>query len=185
MIRLAAGTVIVESGKVLLVKREDFEVWCLPGGRVDEGESMAETAVRETREETGLEVELICLIGISSEIGAWSDWHIAGFAAKPIGGELNPQAEEIIDIGYFAPDDLPEEMFWWHRRHIADYFNGMGGSAVWRQDVPAQPGPTNREELYALRDQSGLSRTEFYKWYYESNGRGRETYQVNGKPDKS
>ena len=47
MISIGAGVVIVEDGKVLLVKREDLEVWALPGGGVDEGESLAETAVRE------------------------------------------------------------------------------------------------------------------------------------------
>ena len=56
MIRLAATVAIVQDDKVLLAKREDFEVWCLPGGMVDVGESLAETAVREAHEETGLTV---------------------------------------------------------------------------------------------------------------------------------
>ena len=170
MIRLAATVAIVQDDKVLLAKREDFEVWCLPGGMVDVGESLAETAVREAHEETGLTVEITRLVGIYSEIGAWNDIHLALFAARPTGGALFPQADEVLDLRYFAPTDLPADMFWWHRQQVADLFAGVGGSAAWRQNVAAQPGATTREALYALREASGLSRTEFYHWYYESLG---------------
>ena len=74
MISVGAGVVIVEDGTVLLVKREDLEVWALPGGGVDEGESLAETAVREAYEETGLEVEITHLIGVySGGLDIWSE----------------------------------------------------------------------------------------------------------------
>ena len=181
MISLGAGVIIVESGKVLLTKRKDLEVWCLPGGRVDEGESLAETAVREAREETGLEVEVTRLVGLYSEIGSWSDWHIASFAARVAGGELRLQVNEVIDMRYFAPDVLPDDMFWWHRRHILDFFDGVGGSAAWRQEIDVQSGASSRAELYALRDQSELSPADFYRWYYESNGVGRMKRQDNGR----
>ncbi len=181
MIKLGAGVVIVESGKVLFTKREDLEVWSLPGGRVDVGESLAEAAIREAREETGLEVEITHLIGLYSEIGSWNDWHIASFAARVVGGMLQRQSDEVLDIQYFAPDNLPDNMFWWHRRHVADYFAGAGGSAVWRQEIEVQPGAATRAALYAMRDDSGLSPSEFYKWYYESKGVGRMTEQGNGR----
>ncbi|MCP4415522.1 MAG: NUDIX domain-containing protein [Chloroflexi bacterium] len=173
MISIGAGVVIVEDGKVLLLKREDFEVWALPGGGVDEGESLAETAVREAYEETGLNVEITHLIGIYSEIGSWSDWHIASFAAKIVGGELKSQVGEVLDLRFFPLDSLPKDMFWWHRQHIEDFQAGAGGSGANRQDVISQPGAANRAELYAMRDKSGMSRREFYHWYYESNGSGK------------
>ncbi len=168
MISIGAGVVIVEDGKVLLIKREDFEVWALPGGGVDEEESLAETAVREAYEETGLKVELTHLIGIYSEIGGWSDWHIASFAAKVIDGKLNAQLDEVLELRYFPMDGLPKDMFWWHRQHIKDLQNGAGGSMMSRQDKMTQPGASNRAELYAMRDNSSLSRSEFYHWYYKS-----------------
>lgn len=168
MISIGAGAVIVEDGKVLLVKREDLEVWALPGGGVDEGESLAETAVREAYEETGLEVEITHLIGVYSEIGSWSDWHIASFAARIVGGELKTQLGEVLDLQFFPLDRLPTDMFWWHRQHIEDFQAGLGGSNACRQDVVTQPGASNRSELYAMRDKSGMSRSEFYRWYYES-----------------
>lgn len=178
MISIGAGVVIVEDGKVLLVKREDLEVWALPGGGVDEGESLAETAVREAYEETGLEVELTHLIGIYSEIGSWSDWHVASFAAEVAGGELKTQLGEVLDLRFFPLDALPEDMFWWHRQHIEDFQAGLGGSGVNRQEVVSRPGASNRAELYAMRDQSGMARREFYHWYYQSNGPTRRIRQV-------
>ena len=57
---------VFDAGKVLLIKRRDFQVWALPGGGIDAGESVAQAAVRETREETGLEVELQHLVGVYS-----------------------------------------------------------------------------------------------------------------------
>jgi ADP-ribose pyrophosphatase YjhB (NUDIX family) len=55
---LAVNVAVIDGDRVLLTRREDFEVWCLPGGTVDEGESLAEAATREVREETGLDVRL-------------------------------------------------------------------------------------------------------------------------------
>ena len=169
MISIGATAVIVQDNKVLLVKREDFEVWALPGGGVDEGESLAETAVREVYEETGLEIEITHLIGLYSEIGSWSDWHLASFAARVIGGDLKSQMGEVLDLRFFPLDELPEDMFWWHKQHIADFQTNSGSSPNRRQNVISQPGATNRAELYAMRDQSGLTRTEFYHWYFKTN----------------
>ncbi|MEU1647566.1 NUDIX hydrolase [Micromonospora zamorensis] len=63
---VVAVTVFVqdEQGRVLLIRRTDNGLWALPGGAQDFGEYITETAVRETREETGVEVEVIGLVGI-------------------------------------------------------------------------------------------------------------------------
>ena len=61
---LAVIVAIIEDGKILLTKREDVEVWCLPGGGVEDGESVAEAGIREAKEETGLDVELTSLVGV-------------------------------------------------------------------------------------------------------------------------
>ena len=111
MISLGAGVIIVESGKVLLTKRKDLEVWYLPGGRVDEGESLAETAVREAHEETGLEVVIDGLVDVyhnpPSEGGA-SIFIL--YRAHAVGGTL--QAGDDADgVGFFARDQLPELAF--------------------------------------------------------------------------
>ena len=89
MTSFGVTTTIFQEGKVLLVKREDFPVWCLPGGLIEDKESVAEAAVREAREETGLEIELLHLVGLYSR-PAWRKGgvHEISFAAKPIGGTL-------------------------------------------------------------------------------------------------
>ncbi|MFC8847125.1 MULTISPECIES: NUDIX hydrolase [unclassified Micromonospora] len=66
---VAAVTVFVqdEHGRVLLIRRTDNGLWALPGGAQDFGEYIAETAVRETREETGIDVEVIDVVGIYTD----------------------------------------------------------------------------------------------------------------------
>lgn len=172
MVKLGATVAIIEDSKILLTKREDFEVWCLPGGHVDEGESIAEAAIREAREELGLEVELTRFVGVYSRLGGDSCIHLNLFAAKITGGNLTPQPEEVLEIAYFAPDELPELMFWWHRQQIVDAFNG-DEAVVWSFEViPAEP-VASRQELYALQARSGLAPSDFYKHYFEKNGTHR------------
>ncbi len=55
-----------EQGKIVFIKRNDLPVWDLPGGHVEEGESLVEAAIREVKEETGLDVRITRLVGIYS-----------------------------------------------------------------------------------------------------------------------
>ena len=127
---LGVEIAIVEAGKVLLIKRRDFAVWALPGGGIDAGESAAAAAVREAREETGLEVELLHLVGVYSR-PAWCQGgdHDLIFAARPLGGELMRSGDETLDAGFFAPDALPEPLVYWYCQRIADALAGMRGIA--------------------------------------------------------
>ena len=58
-----------EAGELLLIRRSDNDNWALPGGGVDLGESLAQAAVRETREESGIECEITGLSGIYTDPG--------------------------------------------------------------------------------------------------------------------
>ena len=169
---LGVNLAVIQDGRILLIQREDFEVWCLPGGHTDPGESVAETAVREAREEIGLDVELTRFVGVYSRIGGEYTIHLNLFAAEPVGGEIKLQTDEVTAIDYFAPDALPDEMFWWHRQKIADAMNGVSG-AVWRFEVVPAEIVNSRPELYALQSKSGLAPSEFYKYFFESNGTHR------------
>jgi 8-oxo-dGTP diphosphatase len=177
---LGVEIAIIRSGQILLTRREDFETWCLPGGNVDAGESTAQAAMREAREETGLDVQLERLVGIYS-MPRWGRGgaHIVVFAARPAGGGLRPQPGEVVAVRYFDPDALPEPLLGWHRQRIWDALNGVGGSVAWSQAVawPFDQDVT-RPALYALRDQSGLSRQEFYLQHFGRAGRDAETLEV-------
>ena len=160
---LAVIVAVIEDGKVLLTKREDFEVWCLPGGGVEEGESLAEGAIREAKEETGLDVELTRLVGVYSRMGGgMQDVHAVLYAARPIGGELRTQPNETIDVAYFPFDQLPEEMLFGHKKRIRDAIKHAGGVSVRQEITIPDTKQYTRKELYESRDQSGLTRQQFY-----------------------
>ena len=99
--------------KVLLTQRADNGLWCLPGGGIDPGESAEETCIRETLEETGLEIQVIRLVGIYTspnviiEYEDGNRWQSVGmnFEAVILGGEMR-KSEETIDLGYFPVDSL-------------------------------------------------------------------------------
>ena len=168
---------IIQNGKILLTKREDFEVWCVPGGAVDENESVAQAAIREAFEETGLEVKLTRLIGIYSR----ASWpvavdHIISFLAEPIGGKINPDPSEVIEIGYFSAGEIPDDLLSWNRQRIIDAFSGVGGGVAWSQEIESPfPEGTTREDLYRMRDESGLSRRDFY---YETLGKAGAVNEI-------
>jgi glycerol-1-phosphatase len=164
--KVGVNVAIIHNEQILLTKREDFGVWCLPGGHVDDGESVAQAAIREIAEETGLEIRLTRLVGIYSipKAQAWVNLIIL-FAGESIGGALRAQQGEVSEMAYFYLDAIPENLLWGHRQRILDVFNGKGGSVVWLQHVPFDL-TTNRQELYDLRDESGLSGQEFYVEYF-------------------
>src|SRR3990172_7682886 len=130
---IAVNVAVIHEGKILLTKREDFEVWCLPSGGVEDGESLAEAAIRETKEETGLDVELTRLVGVYSRLGGLPDVHAVLYTARPIGGELKTQPGETIEVAYFSFDHLPEEISFGHIKRITDAINDMQGVSVRQQ----------------------------------------------------
>jgi ADP-ribose pyrophosphatase YjhB (NUDIX family) len=101
--------VIDDDNQILLSKRGDFGTWALPGGRVDSGELIHESAAREVQEETGLEVEIDRPVGLYFQQGR-SRMNIL-YRAKPIGGELFGKTDETLDNRFFSPDKLPENLF--------------------------------------------------------------------------
>ncbi len=170
---------IMDEGKILLTQREDFEVWCLPGGGVEDGESLAKAAIREAKEETGLDVELTGLVGIYSRVGNISPGHMVLFAAKPIGGERKCQSDETIAVEWFTADEIPSLLSAGHKRRIKDAIEGVSGIVV-AQDInsPGMPDKITGRQLYELRDKSGLPPQEFYIHMME-NAEIEETVEVN------
>jgi ADP-ribose pyrophosphatase YjhB (NUDIX family) len=153
---LDASVAVIENEEVLLVRRDDFKVWVLPGGRVEPGESVAEAAIREVYEETGIRVKLTRLVGIYA-MPRWIDnSHRVVFTARPVGGVLQPQPGETTEAVYFRAEALPELLLWWHRQPIQDALGGVGGSAVWQQELYWPSDWMPPQEVVALRQQGPL-----------------------------
>ncbi len=97
--RLAVDVVVVfEDGSIVLVKRKNppFKgCWALPGGFVEYGETVEEAAVREVKEETGLDIKLTKLIGVFSDPNRDPRGHVVSIAyiGKPIGGQLHASSD--------------------------------------------------------------------------------------------
>ena len=179
MINLGVNVAVIEDGRVLLTQREDVEVWCLPGGQVESGESLAQAAVREVREETGLEIELLRLVGIYSRpLWMGQGYHIAVFAARPVGGAPLPQPGEVIAMDYFPAGSLPP-LLWGQRQRIEDALAGVTGVVRMQEIAPDLPQLT-RAEIYALRDRSGLPRADFYAQVMEQFGPESQQIEVPG-----
>jgi 8-oxo-dGTP diphosphatase len=134
MTRLVASVVIVEDDQVLLQRSERSGiVWGLPGGVVEDDESVAHAAVREAKEETGLEVQLERLIGVYSR---GDDVHIVVFAGRAVGGRLQADADEVLEVPYFDPEDLPDSLVPAMRLQIEAALAGVGGGIVWSGGIP-------------------------------------------------
>lgn len=104
-----------DEGQILLMKRADDGTWCLPCGFVDPGESPAETAVRETKEETGLDVRVTDLVGVyyGPANAASPHGHVAVcYLCEREDGTLR-LSHEGSDLAYREIDEVSN----WHRNH--------------------------------------------------------------------
>ena len=109
----ASAIVTDELGRILLIKRRDNELWALPGGGHDIGETIEQTAIREVKEETGLDVEIVALTGIYTDpahVVAFSNGEVRQqfslcFTTRQKGGTLAID-HESTDIAWTSPDDI-------------------------------------------------------------------------------
>ncbi|MFJ5885306.1 NUDIX hydrolase [Kitasatospora cineracea] len=129
----AASVVVVGGdGRVLLQRRTDNGMWALPGGRMDLGESLAGCGIRETREETGLDIEIVGIVGTYTDPGhvfAYDDGEVRQefsicLLGRPVGGELQ-SSDESFEVAWFTPeetDGLP--MVPSIRKRLSDWRSG-------------------------------------------------------------
>ncbi|MFE2973044.1 NUDIX hydrolase [Streptomyces sp. NPDC059340] len=110
----AASTVVVDdSGRILLQRRSDNSMWALPGGAMNIGESLPDCAVRETREETGYDVEITGIVGTYTNprhVFAYDDGEVRQefsicFLARPVAGQL-AVSEESTDVRWFLSEEV-------------------------------------------------------------------------------
>jgi 8-oxo-dGTP pyrophosphatase MutT (NUDIX family) len=137
-IRLGCSVTIFDSTgqKIFLTQRTDNNLWCLPGGAVDPGESVAEAAVREVMEEAGLSIQVKRLIGVYScpnrvvEYADGNRWQIVAlnFEGEILAGEPCC-SDEVSAFGFYSFDEMKSlQLMDHHWERIEDAFA--------RQDVP-------------------------------------------------
>lgn len=115
LVPAASAVVTNERGEILMQRRTDNNLWALPGGTMDFGETIADTAIREVREETGLDVEIERIVGIYSDprhVIEHSDGEVRQqfnicFAARLVGGTLRG-SDESTDVRWIPSDNLDE-----------------------------------------------------------------------------
>jgi 8-oxo-dGTP diphosphatase len=123
--------VIVRDGKVLLQKRS-FGIfkghWVLPGGKVDKGEDTWGAAVREAKEETGLDVNIVRMIGFYDDPDRDPEKNAVSiaFLCRPVGGKLR-KSREATEMKWFPVNSVPEKMGFDHARIISDARKLLGG----------------------------------------------------------
>ncbi len=108
--RLVVSTLpINERGEIVLIKRgiePGYGMWAQPGGFLEIDETVLDGAIRETREETGYEVEVTGIVGLYSRIAAAIVTAI--YEARIVGGTATT-SHETLEVRAFAPDAIP-----WH-----------------------------------------------------------------------
>jgi mutator protein MutT len=120
----AAGVVLVEQGRVLLVKRRwdpRAGSWCLPAGFMEAGETPEQTAVRELEEETGVIAQLTGLFGVYA---GFDDPRVRAvlilYAAVATGGTQRA-GDDAIELAWYPLDALPDDLaFASHRQALTE-----------------------------------------------------------------
>jgi 8-oxo-dGTP diphosphatase len=126
--KTATAIITNPQNKILLIKRLTppfIGFWALPGGRSEANEKPEQTVVREVKEETGLNVQVVRKVGEYREQGIQGgfeyDYYPTCFVVKPVGGELLKQEGEIAEVKYFSLDKLPAVLAFEHEKMIKDF----------------------------------------------------------------
>lgn len=108
--------VVNDAGEILMIRRTDNDNWAVPGGAIDLGESVAQAAVRETREESGIECEISGIVGIYSDPkhvllytsnGEVRQEFSIVLTARPLSGQPTPSSESS-EVRWVSVDTVPE-----------------------------------------------------------------------------
>ena len=131
------GIIFDPEKRILLCHRHDYDLWNLPGGGAKDRESPWEEVVRETKEETGLDIKIENLLGVyfkpeTNEVNF-------AFIGKPVSGELSLN-DEADKLEYFAFSELPKYMSAKQIERIEDALE-YNGQVI----TKTQTGPSSKE----------------------------------------
>jgi 8-oxo-dGTP diphosphatase len=134
MFKVGAFAVIFDKDRVLLCHRRDYDLWNLPGGAVEDGETPWDAVLRETREETGLKIEVKKLSGVYFKPDT-NEIQFA-FVCQVKGGQLKIN-EEADEFGYFSIGNLPSKMSPKQTERIRDAATANQGTVLKEQTGPS------------------------------------------------
>lgn len=131
--------VVNDNGELLMIRRSDNDNWAIPGGAIDLGESVSQAAIRETKEESGIDCEITGIIGIYSDPKhvilytsngeARQEFSIV-LTARPLGGEPTP-SDESTEVRWVTPSDAETlTMDRSMRLRINDYLSGKKSPTI-------------------------------------------------------
>jgi ADP-ribose pyrophosphatase YjhB (NUDIX family) len=127
--KLAVAVLVVQNGMIVLQRRTidpGLGRWTFPSGFVERGERVEDAAVREVREEVGLEIRLTQLLGLYSAAG--HSVVLVVYVAEPIGGQL-AAGDKVDSVGLFSASELPDLAFE-HDREIIRLWLSQAGHPV-------------------------------------------------------
>lgn len=128
ILTFAGGILTNYKNEILLQKRSDFKSWGLPGGALEFGETAPAACKREFLEETGLEVEIQSLVGISTnQIQKYPNGDLAQtivvfFLVNLVERKSNKLSNETLEINYFSKNKLPNIFNKQHLKCINKYY---------------------------------------------------------------
>ncbi|MBQ1849260.1 MAG: NUDIX domain-containing protein [Lachnospiraceae bacterium] len=114
MLTFAGGCIFNDKGEVLLQRRGDSDLWGFPGGAIELGETPQMAAIREAKEETGLDVEVGKVIGVYTDLdiryssGDRAQSIVIAYELKPVGGALFCDQVETKELKYFSKENKPQ-----------------------------------------------------------------------------
>ena len=133
---IGVGVIILnDKNQILLgLRNEDEEkadselhgegTWTMPGGKLEYGESFEQAGIRETKEETDLNVTDIEVFCMNNDLNSYAQFVTIGLIAKEYTGEVKvTEPDEIVDWKWFDLDNLPKNLFIPSRKCLQNYFD--------------------------------------------------------------
>ncbi|MGG4168931.1 NUDIX domain-containing protein [Rossellomorea vietnamensis] len=99
---VSAATIVLNENREILLIKGPRRGWEMPGGQVEEGESLKDAAIRETKEESGIDVEIVAFCGVFQNVKRSICNTL--FLAKPVGGEPTTSTESL-EVAFFSIDE--------------------------------------------------------------------------------
>lgn len=115
---ISAATIVLNDQNEILLIKGPRRGWEMPGGQVEEGESLKDAAIRETKEESGIDIEITKFCGVFQNVSGSICNTL--FLGTPIGGKLTTSTESL-EVGFFPIEKVLEMVTWKNFRQRIEY----------------------------------------------------------------